>query len=116
MVARPRKRYVPERGDIIWIDFSPHRGHEQAARRPAVALSPAKYNKSSGLVLVCPITSKRKGYPFEVEVVAEKTQGVALADHVHSFDWRERHSVFIEALNHGALRQIQKRAIALIEQ
>jgi mRNA interferase MazF len=116
MVKRGRRAYIPERGDILWIDFSPHQGHEQASRRPAVALSPLKYNKSSGLVVVCPITSKRKGYPFEVDVTAEKTQGVALADHVHSLDWRERSSVFIEQLNHGTLRQIQKRIVALIEQ
>ena len=83
--------YVPDRGDAIWLSFEPQAGREQAGRRPALVLSPARYNAKVGLALVCPITSKSKGYPFEVAVPAElPIQGVVLADQVRSLDWQVR--------------------------
>lgn len=60
------RSYVPDRGDIVWLQFNPQAGHEQAGHRPALVLSPASYNRRSGLMLCCPMTSQRKGYPFEV--------------------------------------------------
>jgi mRNA interferase MazF len=87
--------YVPDRGDIVWVDFDPQAGHEQAGRRPAVILSPRSYNQKVGLVLLCPITNQRKGYPFEVSLPkALKVAGVVLADQVKSMDWRARHVEF----------------------
>ena len=62
------RRYVPRRGDIVWLSFTPQAGHEQAGRRPALVLSPSTYNRKVGLALFCPITSRVKGYPFEVTV------------------------------------------------
>ncbi len=86
-----RSRYIPERGDIVWLQFSPQLGHEQSGHRPALVLSPLSYNKRTGLMLCCPITSQVKGYPFEVEV---KTQdgidGAILADQIKSLDWKAR--------------------------
>lgn len=83
--------YVPERGDIVWLDFSAQLGHEQAGRRPALVLSPSNYNGVTGLCVVCPITSQRKGYPFEVPLpAAGRVRGVVLADQVRSLDWRLR--------------------------
>ena len=81
----------PVRGDIVWIDFSPHAGHEQGGRRPGFVVSPADYNRPSGFALLCPIASKAKGYPYEV-VLPEglPTRGVVLADQARSFDWRAR--------------------------
>lgn len=81
--------YVPERGDIIWLSFDPQAGHEQAGRRPALALSPEAYNAKTGLMLCCPMTTKIKGYPFEV-AISETSLSVALADQVKSLDWRAR--------------------------
>jgi mRNA interferase MazF len=88
----PRARIsAPDRGDIVWLDFSPHTGHEQSGRRPAVVLSPVRYNAKVGLALVCPITSQAKGYPFEVSLPERtKVVGVILADQVRSVDWRAR--------------------------
>ena len=88
----PRARITaPDRGDIVWLDFSPQTGHEQSGRRPAVVLSPVRYNAKVGLALVCPITSQAKGYPFEVTLPARtKVVGVILADKVKSIDWRAR--------------------------
>lgn len=91
MVELERPRYVPDRGDLIWLTFDPQAGREQAGRRPALVLSPAAYNSRAQLALVCPITSRRKGYPFEVELPAGlPVAGVVLADHVKSVDWSAR--------------------------
>jgi mRNA interferase MazF len=80
---------VPDAGDIVWIDFDPQSGHEQAGHRPGLVLSPQSYNEKSGLMLCCPMTTKVKGYPFEVAITGPRG-GVALADQVKSFDWRAR--------------------------
>jgi len=83
--------YVPERGDVVWITLNPQAGHEQAGRRPAVVLSPAVYNSKVGLAVLCPITRRVKGYPFEVEIPSGlAVGGVILADQVKSLDWRAR--------------------------
>ena len=84
------RRYVPDRGDLVWLQFNPQAGHEQAGHRPALVLSPAAYNRRTGLMLCCPITSQAKGYPFEVPVRARDIQGVILADQVKSLDWNVR--------------------------
>ena len=85
------KRYVPDRGDIVWLNFTPQAGHEQAGHRPALVLSPAAYNGKTGLMLCCPITSQVKGYPFEVRLDAgADAQGVVLSDQVKSLDWQAR--------------------------
>ena len=83
--------YVPERGDIVWLSFDPQAGHEQAGHRPALVLSPKAYNAKSGLMLCCPMTTKIKGYPFEVSINGP-SPSVALADQVKSLDWRARNA------------------------
>jgi len=85
------RRYTPDRGDIVWLQFNPQTGHEQAGHRPALVLSPAAYNEITGLMLCCPMTSRVKGYPFEVRLPATSAEvGVVLADQVKSLDWRSR--------------------------
>lgn len=81
--------YVPERGDIVWLSFDPQAGHEQKGHRPALVLSPKAYNGKTGLMLCCPMTTKIKGYPFEV-LLADAKPSAALADQVKSLDWRAR--------------------------
>ncbi len=89
-------RYVPRRGDVVWISLNPHAGHEQAGRRPALVISPNRYNGRVGLALLCPITSQTKGYPFEVRIPPEReVTGVVLSDQVKSLDWRARQAEFI---------------------
>ena len=86
--------YVPDRGDIVWLQFNPQAGHEQAGHRPALVLSPAAYNRRSGLMLCCLMTSQRKGYPFEVVLVDEPAhKSVVLADQVKSLDWKVRKAI-----------------------
>lgn len=82
---------APSRGDIIWVNFSPQAGREQAKRCPALVLSPLAYNAKVGLCIACPITSRAKGYPFEVEMPEGlNARGVILSDHIKSLDWRAR--------------------------
>ena len=87
----PPAEYVPDRGDLVWFDFDPQAGREQGGRRPAIVLSRSSYNGPSGLALVCPITSRVKGYPFEMQLPSGlPVSGVVLVDHVKSADWRVR--------------------------
>ena len=83
------REYVPARGDIVWLSFMPQAGHEQAGHRPALVLSPEAYNEKTGLALFCPITSRVKGYPFEVQLPETVTvSGVVLSDQLKSLDWK----------------------------
>ncbi len=106
--------YVPDAGDIVWLQFDPQAGHEQAGHRPALVLSPAKYNGKTGLMLCCPMTTQIKGYPFEVVVSGEKT-GAVLSDQVKSLDWRARQAKRKGRISAAELAQIRQKAIALIE-
>ena len=82
---------APNRGDLIWVSLNPRAGHEQAGRRPALVLSPVEYNSRVGLALMCPVTSRAKGYPFEVALPTDlDVTGVILADQIKSLDWRVR--------------------------
>ncbi|MBI4354164.1 MAG: endoribonuclease MazF [Candidatus Omnitrophica bacterium] len=87
--------YHPKRGDIVWLTFSPHAGHEQAGHRPALILSPESYNRKVGLALACPITTQVKGYPFEVAIpTGLEVSGVILVDQLKSLDWKARKARF----------------------
>lgn len=109
--------YVPAQGDLVWFDFDPQAGHEQGGRRPAIVLSPKAYNQLIGLALVCPVTSREKGYPFEVKISAGlPVSGVVLADHVKSCDWRTRHAEFIGRLDATTLTAVLQRTRSLLEQ
>lgn len=88
--------YVPERGDLVKLDFNPQAGHEQAGWRPAVVISPKTYNETLGLMLACPITNQDKGFPFEVPLPhSVPITGVVLADHLKSVDWGARNVQFV---------------------
>ena len=105
--------FVPDAGDIVWIDFDPRAGHEQAKHRPAVVLSPASYNQRAGLILCCPTTTRIKGYPFEVKLSGQPAS-VALADQVKSFDWRARNAGKKGRATPGELAEIRPKLQALI--
>lgn len=81
---------APAQGEVIWIDFDPQSGHEQSGRRPALVISQTHYNQRLGRAFVCPITSKVKGYPFEVPIQTPSVQGVVLSDHLKNLDWQAR--------------------------
>jgi len=107
--------YVPERGDVVWLAFSPQAGHEQAGRRPAAVLSPKAYNAKVGLFLACPLTSRQKGYPFEVVVPEDlAVTGVILADQIKSLDWRARNAEFICSLPENTVNELLAKALVLV--
>src|SRR5207302_7392994 len=107
--------YIPERGDLIWLDFDPQTGREQAGRRPVLVLSPAIYNRKAGLAVVCPITSHSKGYPFEISLPPKHAiQGVILTDHLKSLDWAQRRAQRVGKLSGETLEQVQHTIAALL--
>ena len=108
-------KYVPERGDIVWIDFIPQSGHEQRGRRPALVVSHRKYNEKVGLGIFCPITSRSKNYPFEVKIDSEKIKGAVLCDQLKSLDWLERNTEFIERIESRKLEEVIERIEVLIK-
>lgn len=105
--------YVPEVGDIIWLEFDPQTGHEQAGHRPAVVLTPKSYNQVTGLLICCPLTTKVKGYPFEVEVTGTP-KNVALSDQVKSLDWRARNAKFKGKVSDEELVEIKEKIFLLL--
>ncbi len=107
--------YVPKRGDIIWLDFNPQSGKEQAGHRPALVLSHENYNKKTGLGLFCPITTSVKGYPFEVEVNANEIKGVVLSNHVKAMDWKARNAKYICKLDKSSLNSVIERIEIIIK-
>ena len=89
----------------MWLDFAPTKGHEQSGRRPALVLSPREYNEKVGMAIVCPVTSNKKGYPFEVSLTG-KVRGVVLADQVRSIDWRARNAEVIQVASNDVMRRV----------
>lgn len=107
--------YVPDRGDVVWLNFDPQSGREQAGHRPALVLSPASYNGRIGLMVVCPITTRVKGYPFEVPILGDPgIAGAVLADHVKSVDWKARRAKKKGRASPAAVRQVLGKLHALI--
>jgi len=108
--------YVPRRGDLVWLSFDPQAGHEQAGRRPAFVLSPESYNRKTGLFLACPVTSKVKGYPFEVSLPEGlEVSGVILTDQIKSLDWKARKSEFASSAGESVVNEVVSLVLPLID-
>lgn len=107
--------YIPDRGDIVYLDFDPTKGHEQRGYRPAFVLSPRSYNAKSSLALFVPITKQQKGYPFEVILPSElQIQGVILVDQIKCLDWKARGVEFVESVAESILEEVQAKIDPLI--
>lgn len=108
-------KHYPERGDIVWVDMNPQAGHEQSGRRPAIVISPGRYNSKVGLAIVCPITNQAKGYPFEVAIPdGFKIKGVILADQLKSIDWTARNMELIFKIPGSVVEEVQAKILAII--
>lgn len=107
------RRYVPDAGDVVWLNFTPQAGHEQAGHRPALVLSPAAYNAKAGLMVCCPMTTQIKNYPFEV-LIAGSPPAVVLADQVKSLDWRVRRATRRGTIAAEELADVRAKILALI--
>ncbi len=106
--------YIPDAGDIVWLQFDPQAGHEQAGHRPALVLSPASYNGLRGMMICCPMTSQIKGYPFEV-VLSQDPPSAVLADQVKSLDWRARKASRKGVVAPEALADVRAKVKALLQ-
>ena len=107
-------KYIPDTGDIVYIDFDPQVGREQSKRRPAICISPKLYNSKSELALFCPITSKRKGYPFEIAISIGKIDGVILADQIKSLDYKKRNAEFYRKAPSYIVEKVKDYICALV--
>lgn len=107
------RAFVPDGGDIVWLQFDPQAGHEQAGYRPALVLSPAAYNGKTGLMLCCPMTTQIKGYPFEVRIAGD-TDSAVLADQVKSLDWRARRAKLKGHISAAELAEVRAKVMALV--
>lgn len=107
--------WCPDRGDIIWLSFTSQAGFEQAGRRPALVLSPALYNSKVGLVLVCPITTRIKGYPYEVKLPeGMEISGAILSDQIKSLDWKARKAEFVCKVTTDITNEVLAKIATLI--
>jgi mRNA interferase MazF len=109
-------RYTPDRGDVIWLQLNPRAGHEQAGRRPALVISPKAYNRKAGLALCCPITTRLKGYPFEVKLPdGLEVRGAVLSDHIKSLDWRVRKAKRLCSAPAEVIEEVAAKIAALVD-
>ena len=109
-----RRTYVPEAGDIVWLQFDPQAGHEQAGHRPALVLSPAIYNSKAQLMVCCPLSTKVKNHPFEVQLTMNGVEGVVLSDQVKSLDWKVRQAIKKDSASDAVMREVKAKIWALL--
>jgi mRNA interferase MazF len=109
------KKFIPKQGDIILVSFDPTSGHEQKGDRPAIVVSSSEYNMRSGMILVCPITSKSKGYVFEIPITTKKIRGSILVDQIRPMDWFARKPIFLEKSSPEHIGQIRVLISSLIQ-
>ena len=109
-----KKAFVPRAGEIVMIDFSPTRGHEQAQLRPAIVLSGQGYNDRANLLVCVPCTRTIRGYPFEVRITSLPEPGVALADQVRTLDWRERSAYSLGIASESEMVELRAKIKALL--
>ena len=108
------KNYVPDAGDVVWLEIDPQTGLEQAGHRPALVLSPAIYNDKVSLAICCPLSTKVKGYPFEVEIEMGKTMSVVLSDQIKSLDWRAGKAKLKSKITPAQLNQVRQNIKVLL--
>ncbi|MBY0268365.1 MAG: endoribonuclease MazF [Burkholderiales bacterium] len=109
------RSHVPDTGDVVWLQFDPQAGSEQAGTRPALVLSPAIYNRKVGLMVCCPMTTRRKGYPFEVNTEVGGVEGAVLADQVKSLDWRLRKARKKGVVDPAVVDEVRAKIKALLQ-
>ncbi len=107
--------YIPSRRDIVWLNFDPQQGYEIKKTRPALVISPQRYNAKTNLALFLPITSKSKGYPFEEIIDLQQIKGVVLCDQIRSLDWKARKANKIAKLDSQSFTAIISKFSLLLE-
>jgi mRNA interferase MazF len=110
-----KEGFIPNTGDIVWLEFDPQSGHEQAGHRPALVLTSSKYNLAAGLMLCCPLTTKIKNYPFEVLTTIDGIENAVLADQVKSLDWVARNAKYKSRITETQMLEVKAKLKALLE-
>jgi mRNA interferase MazF len=108
------RSYVPEVGDVVWLEFDPQAGHEQAGHRPALVISPASYNGKTGLMVCCPMSTKIKGHPFEVVTQIDGMDSAVLSNQVKSLDWKVRKAKKKAVVTQEVLLHVRAKMKALL--
>ena len=111
----PSRAYVPDASDVVWLEFDPQAGHEQAGHRPALVISPASYNGKSGLMICCPISTKIKGHPFEVITAVDGIDCAVLSDRVKSLDWKIRRAKKKTEVSADVMLHVRAKMKALLQ-
>lgn len=109
------RSYVPDTAEVVWLEFDPQAGHEQAGHRPALVISPASYNGKSGLMVCCPISTKIKGHPFEVVTQVDGVDCVVLSDQVKSLDWKVRRAKRKAVVSADVMLHVRAKIKALMQ-
>ncbi len=109
------RRYVPDAGEVVWLEFDPQAGHEQAGHRPALVISPASYNGKTDLMVCCPLSTKIKGHPFEVVIQVDGVDCAVLSDQVKSLDWKVRHAKKKDAVSNDVMLHVRAKIKALLQ-
>lgn len=107
--------YVPDAGQVVWLEFNPQEGHEQAGHRPALVISPASYNGKTGLMVCCPMTTRIKGHPFEVVTQVDGADCAVLSDQVKSLDWKVRRAKMKAVVSADTLLHVRAKLKALLQ-
>ena len=109
------RTYVPEAGDIVWLEFNPQAGHEQSGHRPALVISPSSYNSKTGLMVCCPMTTQIKGHPFEVTTEIDGKDCAILSDQVKSLDWKTRKAKKKAVVSIDTMLHVKAKVKALLQ-
>ncbi len=106
--------FVPDAGDVVWLEFDPQAGHEQAGHRPALVISPVSYNSKTNLMVCCPLTTKIKGHPFEVVTQVDGVDCAVLSDQVKSLDWKARCATKKATVTPEVMRHVRAKMKVLL--
>jgi len=111
------KKYIPKQGDIVFLDFNPTKGHEQAGMRPAVVISTNTFNQNTKMVMLCPITSNNKEFPTHYQLEdTKRVHGSVLCEHIRSIDYEMRNLKFVERLSDNDFISVLTLLNACIEE
>lgn len=110
-----KENYIPNYGDIVWVNFDPTIGREQKGRRPAIIISSFDFNKKTNLAFVCPITNTNKNYPFRIQLESQKVKGFVMTEQLRSISWQERKVEFIEKGDKNTLLTISNLIEAITQ-
>lgn len=111
----PPRAYIPDAGEVVWLEFDPQAGHEQAGRRPALVISPASYNGKTSLMVCCPLTTMIKGHPFEVITKIDGVDCAVLSDQVKSLDWKVRRAKKKGSVSATVMLHVRAKMKALLQ-